>query len=1086
MKNKLHLILLGMAFGTINAHAQTIQFEQTDYQRIGVYDSWQHSPFRTNKLTGNVQIVSNPDTKVDELLNIAPNTSKKVLAFQRSRYGSNTFGARIDLKNPIKLSPTTQYVHVMIHKPVAGRVMLIGLGKRAERTKQSKDTEQFWVLSTNKVEPNKWVDAVFPIKGASGAEVYSLVVVPDNESTHALTNDFAVYIDNIVVNNESKTSTQREPYPINIDTKSKYNRTDRGLKGIKLNDKRIAVANNITKQTPVYRQINEQQFTAKPGDKLTPAFDYTGTWMHGYVYLDYGKDGKFSTNLQQDGKPATGSDVVAYSFYSQNTNSDESGFNSNGESISGGNRNVVNPPAFTLPTDIKTGLYRMRYKVDWNYIDAGGNPGPNNNIVNNGGAIVDVILNVHPDQVNITNAQRNGDVLDTEGNVLKKTIPFGKAYTIKMRPENGFTYKGIRIRHGYNLQGDSLIHGVPQYRDIIIKKSRFANDDTYTIPAELVDGDISIEGLFISTTSPEANDYYAIDFEKDCPNKHQSRRLKAVAINGQQVEVRDTKLTYHNLTNVNFSVKAGQTIKPAITYDGNWMQTYIYLDKNQNGYFEWSKPQANGKLTDDNELVSVSAANCENGKFGSDGTQLNNLNRIEPVAFNLPQTLKTGHYMLRFKVDWDNLSPEGNTSTANHIANNGGAVVDVRMFVHHGEKGKITYHPSNNGNVLFLNGKPLHNAEIAYGKEFTLLVKPNKGYKLSQLKIKHGNLTAKTPTIKGVLQYTEDVYTAQQVKGGLLTINPNMVDGDIDLTPVFVATTADDEDENEYQLVFNDEFEQENGSVPNPNYWKTSVRYPGPAWSRFIANNPKVAYIQDGCLVLKCIKNTEKNKDNVDMISGAIETKDLFSFTYGRVDVRMKTTLHTGNFPAAWMMPQPPCEGWPKAGEIDIFEAIDNSNTAYHTVHSNWTYTLKHKLNPKSFFSEKMQVEQWHVYSVVWTKDKITWLVDGKEMGSYAKSTTDSQLKQGQWPFDKPFYLILNQSVGNGSWAKNPDTNFTYQSEVDYIRVFQPKKITGIKQVPLSRLAVSNDAYYDLQGRKLLHPTQKGIYIHQGKKVVIK
>ena len=57
------------------------------------------------------------------------------------------------------------------------------------------------------------------------------------------------------------------------------------------------------------------------------------------------------------------------------------------------------------------------------------------------------------------------------------------------------------------------------------------------------------------------------------------------------------------------------------------------------------------------------------------------------------------------------------------------------------------------------------------------------------------------------------------------------------------------------------------------------------------------------------------------MITGAKETRDNFSFTYGKVEVRLKTNLHRGNFPAAWMMPQPPCDGWPNAGEIDIFDS---------------------------------------------------------------------------------------------------------------------------------------------------------------------
>lgn len=562
MKTIKHLIIMAGILFPLTTTAQSIGFEQQDYKSIGVYDTWEHSPFRTGKLQGNVRVIDNPHTETDEILGVAPNPSAKVLAFQRSRFASNTFGARIDLQQPLKLKPSLQYVHVMLHKPVAGRVMLIGLGKRVERNDQSKETEQFWVLSTNKVEPDQWVDAVFPIKGAEGVDVHSLVVVPDNESPHMLTEDFAVYIDCIEVNDKPTTQTQREDYPLNIDKETHYTRTDRGLLSISLNGKEATVAGSITKQTPVYSSIDQVDFIAKAGETLQPAFKYNGTWMHGYVYLDYGRDGRFDTNLAADGKPVQGSDVVAYSFYAQNPKDDSQGFNSLGQAISGDKCNVLNPPAFTLPADMQPGFYRMRYKVDWNCIDAGGNIASSNSIIKNGGAIVDIRLNVHRDQVRITNAQRNGDVLDVDGNFLDKQIPFGKPVTIKMRPENGFTYKGIRVRHGYNLQRDSLIHGVAQYRDVIVKKSSFDENDCYTLPAELIDGDVVVEGLFVSIGSPEANDFYSIGFDKNQPNKHASRRLNAVQLNQQEVNIDNPKNVYHDLTQHVFVASAGTQISP--------------------------------------------------------------------------------------------------------------------------------------------------------------------------------------------------------------------------------------------------------------------------------------------------------------------------------------------------------------------------------------------------------------------------------------------------------------------------------------------------------------------------------------------
>ena len=117
--------------------------------------------------------------------------------------------------------------------------------------------------------------------------------------------------------------------------------------------------------------------------------------------------------------------------------------------------------------------------------------------------------------------------------------------------------------------------------------------------------------------------------------------------------------------------------------------------------------------------------------------------------------------------------------------------------------------------------------------------------------------------------------------------------------------------------------------------------------------------------------------------------------------------------------------------------------------------------------------------------------MDGREVGRYAKSSDKNALNNGQWPFTAPFYLILNQSVGNGSWAANADTEFTYETLFDYIRVYQKKKIvSGIENFEADDVAQSfNDGrIYDLLGRKMSEndTLQKGIYISNGRKFVVK
>ena len=498
----------GLMMLAIASHAQTndvsVSFETNDYKNIGVYDTWEHSPFRsqqgaTPQLAGNVNVVDNIDTAYDEVLKTKPDSTLKVLGFQRSRFGSNTFGARIDLNKTFELTTTTKYVHVMIHKPVAGRVMLVGLGKRKDRPGQSTETEQFWALSSNEVTPDKWVDAVFPVKGAGGIDIYSLVVIPDCEDPGRLKEDFIAYIDQIEVNDERQSTTNRDDYPMNYEKSQKYTRTDRGLKGISMGNQSFTVYDDITTSTPIYTHLAKKEMIAKAGETVNVAVDYKGTWMNGYVYIDYNNDGRF-TPVVSGGKPVanSGNELCTYSFLASSETNDKTGFNSAGKTIANGARDTRTMPSFTLPDSLKTGYYRMRYKVDWNCADPGGNVTDDNNILQNGGGVIDIRLNIHGDSVLINHSALNGDVFTEDGKQLSNTkAAFGQPFAIKVVPAPGFQFTGVKVRHGYNLNGDSLSHGTYQYIDEFIPRDSFNTENIGTIPASMMDGDVTLEGVFV-------------------------------------------------------------------------------------------------------------------------------------------------------------------------------------------------------------------------------------------------------------------------------------------------------------------------------------------------------------------------------------------------------------------------------------------------------------------------------------------------------------------------------------------------------------------------------------------------------------
>lgn len=199
----LHILSLNLLLVlSVAVQAQTITFDTSDYHAIGVYDTWEQSPFRTGKLQGNAAVIDN------HLANDA-NSSSKIVGVQRSRYGSNTFAVRIDLCTPFRLTKQPRYVHVMVWKPVESRVLVGGLGRRTEKEWQWQDgtCEQFLSSTTVAAPANRWVDVVVPIKGFSYAEcsgegivIETLFIAPDLESRHDLSEDFACYIDNIEIN----------------------------------------------------------------------------------------------------------------------------------------------------------------------------------------------------------------------------------------------------------------------------------------------------------------------------------------------------------------------------------------------------------------------------------------------------------------------------------------------------------------------------------------------------------------------------------------------------------------------------------------------------------------------------------------------------------------------------------------------------------------------------------------------------------------------------------------------------------------------------------------------------------------------
>jgi len=492
----------------MNLMAQTTKVDFEDaagYKSVGVYDTWEESPFRTGELKGNAAVIDNFLPTTNDNGDVV-NDSKKIVGVQRSRFGSNTFGVRVDLNTPFDLTPEYVYVHVKMYKPLEGRVMLVGLGKRPDRAGQSNDVEQVWVYSSNSTVANQWFDAVFPIKACNGVQIHSLVIVPDVNSPQEMTSDYAAYIDDIEVNNSAKPRIKvASYYGLNYDKETAVDKPERYVKAITLQPngatKQSISVGSVSPQL-IYRDVTDHAFTAKAGQTVTPSIDYQGGgWMNGFVYLDKGDDGQFEASFDESTHKATkGCDLVSY-YYLEMVE-DKSGYKYDGTALSGNDRNNLSTPAFTLPSDLQPGFYRMRYKVDWGNLDPAGRNTTTNSIKSNGGFIVDTRLNVHTDKVSLSAASRNGFITLEDGTELVSyQTDFGKAVKIKATPANGFEIDSLVISHGYNLTGNQYNkYGTKQYDEYIVRASDFNADGTFTIPARIIDGEVSIDGQFRSTT----------------------------------------------------------------------------------------------------------------------------------------------------------------------------------------------------------------------------------------------------------------------------------------------------------------------------------------------------------------------------------------------------------------------------------------------------------------------------------------------------------------------------------------------------------------------------------------------------------
>lgn len=239
-----------------------------------------------------------------------------------------------------------------------------------------------------------------------------------------------------------------------------------------------------------------------------------------------------------------------------------------------------------------------------------------------------------------------------------------------------------------------------------------------------------------------------------------------------------------------------------------------------------------------------------------------------------------------------------------------------------------------------------------------------------------------------------------------------------------------------YKLVWHDEFES--GSELNPTDWTHEVQKSGwvnnelQNYVNGIHNGTRVTEINDGKLKITCFKDTDGK-----VYSGRVYANVKKGWQYGYIEAKIKLPKGKGTWPAFWMMPVTvdwATEGWPKCGEIDIMEEVGyHANYVSSSLHAEGhVHTLGNQVTHEMLC--KGAEDDFHTYAIEWTKEKIVTYVDGKVQLSYK---SDGTVKN--YPYDKPFYIILNLAWG-GDWGGNQgvdESALPTVMEVEYVRVFQ-------------------------------------------------